>query len=167
MTVREVAARIGVSPKRIETAMKRFNIPRRKSTSRNQTGPANPRWKGVDASYAAKHMRVSKVRGRPLVCDVCGVEDPSLKYEWANLTGNYDDPSDYRRMCKSCHGKHDAVSRVNINRVRALVELCKLIAPKLGLEDRESLLASIENLVAPMRAHAPRQSSRRSGAEVQ
>ena len=28
-------------------------------------------------------------------------------YDWANLTGHYDDPNDYKRMCRSCHWKYD------------------------------------------------------------
>ena len=34
-------------------------------------------------------------------------DDESKKYDWANLTGNYNDPKDYKRMCKSCHLRYD------------------------------------------------------------
>ena len=29
------------------------------------------------------------------------------EYEWANMTGDYDNPKDYKRMCKKCHHKQD------------------------------------------------------------
>lgn len=40
-------------------------------------------------------------------CDVCGTEDKSKSYDWANLTGDYDNPQDFKRMCRSCHWKYD------------------------------------------------------------
>lgn len=34
------------------------------------------------------------------VCEVCGTVDPSKRYEWANVTGDYADVEHgYRRMC--------------------------------------------------------------------
>jgi len=42
-----------------------------------------------------------------MFCEVCGAKDQNRSYDWANLTGKYDDPSDYKRMCRSCHWKYD------------------------------------------------------------
>ena len=33
------------------------------------------------------------------------------RMEWANLTGEYQDVTDYARMCVSCHRKFDAARR--------------------------------------------------------
>lgn len=42
------------------------------------------------------------------VCEVCGTVDPSKRYEWANVTGDYADVEHgYRRMCCRCHRKFD------------------------------------------------------------
>ena len=65
-------------------------------------------WKGTEAGYNQLHRRLDHKLGRPKHCSVCGTEDPSLIYEWANLSGNYEDPTDYKRMCRPCHGKYDA-----------------------------------------------------------
>ncbi len=32
-------------------------------------------------------------------------------YEWATLTGRYDDVMDYKRLCASCHKRFDNVVR--------------------------------------------------------
>jgi hypothetical protein len=59
-------------------------------------------------SLGELHRRVAKARGRPAKCERCGATDSSLRYEWANLTGNYEDISDYERMCRTCHKRYDA-----------------------------------------------------------
>jgi hypothetical protein len=69
-------------------------------------------WKGNEAGYDALHYRLRAERGRPQRCDVCGTEDTSKTYDWANMTGHYDDPDDYKRMCRSCHLKHDGGRQV-------------------------------------------------------
>jgi hypothetical protein len=38
------------------------------------------------------------------------------RYEWANLTGRYDDVKDYARMCISCHRKYDKKRRELTNK---------------------------------------------------
>lgn len=40
-------------------------------------------------------------------CEKCGTNEPNKTYDWANLTGNYDDVNDYKMMCRSCHFKMD------------------------------------------------------------
>lgn len=67
----------------------------------------HPNWKGDAASYEAKHIRVRAQRGRPSKCERCGRTDDGVKYDWANLTGNYGDASDYQRMCRPCHRRYD------------------------------------------------------------
>jgi len=59
-------------------------------------------------SYGACHYKVRKLRGTPSLCEVCGTTT-AKKFEWANLTGNYADINDYKRMCASCHDKFDGV----------------------------------------------------------
>lgn len=58
--------------------------------------------------YSHYHQSVRRKRGKPNQCDVCGSKnDVSKTYEWANLTGKYQDINDYQRMCRSCHRNHD------------------------------------------------------------
>jgi hypothetical protein len=56
--------------------------------------------------YYDCHRIVRKTRGSPKKCELCGAENLS-RYDWANLTGNYDDINDYKRMCKPCHVRYD------------------------------------------------------------
>jgi hypothetical protein len=63
------------------------------------------------AEYAAHHYRVSKLRGKPSRCNRCGTTDLAKTYDWASLTGNYADPDDYERMCRSCHRRYDNARR--------------------------------------------------------
>ena len=107
MTQKEIASLLGCSQKAVLTAMKKYSIPRRIAAKRDQIGSKNDRWKGSDAGYQAKHLRVDTLFGKPKRCSVCGCDDPRKTYDWANLSGNYDDPTDFKRMCRSCHRKYD------------------------------------------------------------
>ena len=40
-------------------------------------------------------------------CGQCGTTDPARSYNWANLSGDYKDPTDYELMCRSCHWRFD------------------------------------------------------------
>jgi hypothetical protein len=57
-----------------------------------------------DVGKIAKHKRLYKIRGKAVAC-VWGCQHSY--YEWANLTGNYDDPLDYAQMCVRCHARFD------------------------------------------------------------
>jgi hypothetical protein len=103
----ECGIALQVSRKVIYNAMKRLGIAARKAAKRDQWGPKNTGWKGADANIVCKHKRLYRSLGQPLQCDECGTNDPKRTYDWANLTGNYDDPSDFKRMCRSCHAKYD------------------------------------------------------------
>jgi len=63
-------------------------------------------------SYSGCHYRVYSAKGKANYCASCGLNSPSGKYYWANLTGNYHDLNDYMSMCMSCHIKYDFQRRV-------------------------------------------------------
>jgi len=71
------------------------------------------KWKGDKAGYHAFHKRIQQLKGKPCLCEICGMKDTHKRYEWANLTGKYMDMSDYKRMCKPCHMKYDFQRRKN------------------------------------------------------
>lgn len=83
----------------------------KKCQSTNQKKNAAPN-KGIfkAKTYGAYHYRVRKIRGTPSLCEVCGTTT-AKKFEWANLTGRYEDVNDYKRMCTSCHNKYDNKAR--------------------------------------------------------
>jgi hypothetical protein len=70
----------------------------------------HPNWKGADAGYDAKHGRVYRLRGPARLC-VWGCEEEVTRYEWANLTGDYDDLYDFVQMCALCHHRFDNAVR--------------------------------------------------------
>jgi len=117
MTQVEIAANYGTTQKVVWRAMRNMGMACRRAAKRDQRGKNNANWKGADAGYAALHKRVEKLRGRPSKCEVCGTDAETKFYDWANLTGRYDDPGDYKRMCRSCHWKHDK-KILNIRRMR-------------------------------------------------
>lgn len=96
-----------VTQKAVFNAMRRHGIKARNSAKRDQRGPKNHMWKGDEASYGAMHIRLYARFGRVNECSVCGTNDPSKWYDWANLTGRYEDINDYQRMCRSCHRQYD------------------------------------------------------------
>lgn len=103
----EIATELGTTQKVIYNLMRRHEIPCRVAAKRDQAGAKNHGWKGERAGYQAFHLRVERRRGKPQLCDRCGTTDPSKTYDWANLTGRYDDVNDYARMCRSCHWRFD------------------------------------------------------------
>lgn len=109
-TQAEIAAAVGETQKVIWRLMLRSGIPARVAAKRNQRGPANSSWRGGDARYAALHLRVAEARGKPRRCEDCGTT-VAKRYEWANLTGKYDDTMDYKRLCASCHKIFDGIVR--------------------------------------------------------
>ena len=80
---------------------------------RQKMGALGVSWKGTKAGYTAKHLRVVKARGRPVGCERCGYSDADARYEWANLSGEYDDVGDFARMCVQCHRIYDAMRRIH------------------------------------------------------
>jgi hypothetical protein len=110
-SMREVAELAGTTVKVLQRLMPRHGIERRRAVKRDQRGPANHMWRGVEAGYQALHLRVEAARGKPKRCAACDTESQSRTYDWANLTGHYDDPQDYVRLCRHCHRRLDARRR--------------------------------------------------------
>ena len=69
-----------------------------------------------DPAYVRAHLAVNKARGKPKECSVCETTDPERVYDWANLTGHYDDITDYGRMCRKCHRAYDRERKAQIVR---------------------------------------------------
>lgn len=107
MTQSEVGAEVGLTQRVIWRLMVRHSLPTRTAAKRDQRGSKNHMWKGNDASYAAFHYRQKNMFGKARHCEICGKDDDGGHYDWANLTGQYSDPSDYKQMCRSCHWKYD------------------------------------------------------------
>ncbi len=112
MTQQEIASHFGVSQKVIFGFLKRHGIPSKRKGKRFQSGQLNSNWKGDDATYSALHLRVQVARGTPSLCSHCG--ETEGRFEWANLTGNYQDVNDYDRLCCSCHKKLDSKRRKEV-----------------------------------------------------
>lgn len=120
LTQEEVGEKLGLSQKVIWKLMIRHNLKARVAFKRDQRGPKNHMWKGDNAKYQAMHLRVANLRGEPKACMECGTEDRRKDYQWASMTGKYQDPYDYRRLCRSCHAKQDNVI-YNIRHMRKAV----------------------------------------------
>lgn len=73
------------------------------SRSCSKSKENHPLWKGDAAKYVALHQRVWREFGKASAC-VWGCEGT---YEWANMTGRYEDVYDYTSMCVSCHQSYD------------------------------------------------------------
>ena len=115
-TMREVAELAGTSVKVLQRLMPRHGIERRSAVKRDQRGEKNHMWRGTGASYQALHRRVESVRGKPSRCACCDTTDPDASYEWANLSGDYEDINDYARLCVPCHRRLDARRRAATGR---------------------------------------------------
>ena len=107
LTIERVGKILGRSRSSIQQHLKRNGIAVRPSCGCNHGF-----WKGNSASYDAFHARLRKAKGQPQSCDECKTCDPSKTYEWANLTGNYSDLEDYKRLCRGCHRRYDHGRRI-------------------------------------------------------
>lgn len=76
--------------------------------------------KFYSTTYGSLHYKVRKIRGTPKECEECKTTT-AKKYDWANLTGKYYDPYDYKRLCVSCHNKLDNKIQ-NINKNKLIVK---------------------------------------------
>ena len=95
----------------VQTVLKLYGAKMRTSAKRNQSGSANHMWRGNEAGYKALHLRVAALRGKPSSCEWCDAAGYTGRFEWANLTGHYEDVDDYIRLCVPCHRKFDADRR--------------------------------------------------------
>lgn len=93
--------------KKLKPHSKAWNNKIRRSLMGHPVSDKVKNGKGDNAGYSAFHKRVSLKRGTPSLCEICKTTKKSIRYEWANLTGNYADIMDYKRMCKPCHMKYD------------------------------------------------------------
>jgi hypothetical protein len=107
----EIAVAISTTQKVVWRIMLNHDIRTRVAAKRDQWGSNNDSWRGDAAGYQAQHLRVETVRGKPASCFRCGKHDAGLRYEWANLTGCYEDTDDYERMCVPCHRQYDSARR--------------------------------------------------------
>lgn len=72
-------------------------------------GSGNNKWKGDAVGYNAVHGWISRWKGKPDKCEVCGKDKLKHRsYQWANIDHQYRRVlEDYIRMCVSCHRKYD------------------------------------------------------------
>ena len=136
----EIAAATGTTQKIIWRLMRRHGLTARVAAKRDQRGAKNVMWRGDAARYAALHLRVATVRGSPSECFHCGTTD-APKFEWANLTGHYEDVSDYVRLCSSCHHKMDGHVN-NLPKPKLTLEQAHDIRNRRANGERLSVLAA-------------------------
>ena len=83
----------------------------RKNPMFGKKAAQHPRWTGDKVNYFGVHDWMTAEYGQPKHCEDCGTTDPSKRYEWANISGEYRrDLSDFKRLCKYCHNNHDKVN---------------------------------------------------------
>lgn len=107
MTYVELAKIDGRNSVTLFEILKHYSVKSRSVARRDQLGNKNFSWKGNFAKIDALHARINVLKGKPKECAVCGKKALHATYDWANLTGHYEDLNDYKRMCRSCHKKYD------------------------------------------------------------
>lgn len=115
MSQKEIGEKYNTTQRVVYTWFRKLEIKTRIPFKRNQKGENNSSWKGDNATYAALHYRVEAKRGKPHFCEACGNMN-ATRYEWVNLTGNYQDTMDYARMCVPCHRQYDKKRRELTNK---------------------------------------------------
>lgn len=113
----EVGEILGVSQKSVCKAMRRNGIKARVAAKRNQLMENNSSWKADKAGRQAFHKRLYAEFGKPKSCSMCGTTE-AKHFDYANLTGRYEDINDYLPMCRSCHWIYDK----KINNIKHMKE---------------------------------------------
>lgn len=109
-SMHDAAKELGVADATVWRVLRRAGIARKPvGHKRDSSGPRNHKWKGDNATYSTLHQRVSRYRGTPSKCEKCGTTDPCATYDWANMTGDYHNVNDYKRLCRSCHWSNDGI----------------------------------------------------------
>ncbi len=118
MSQAEIARSLGCSQPSVCLIMKRVSVAPRPSRRRPGmwTGENSDSWAGESITYKGAHIRVNRMRGRAKQCEDCKTTDPRKSYDWANLTGEFHDIWDYKRLCRNCHRKFDRRRRVEATR---------------------------------------------------
>lgn len=115
-TQHEIAAALGMTQKVVFNLMRRHGIKARIAAKRDQRGENNASWKGSEAGKQAFHRRLYALHGKPTCCLVCGTVS-AKSYDYANISGRYEDIDDYVPLCRSCHWRYDdKVSNITTNR---------------------------------------------------
>ena len=84
-------------------------------------------WKGDDVGYDALHSWVSREKGRPKHCELCGSSD---NVDWANKDHKYKRVlDDFISLCRKCHYHYDNDSKIKFCKL----ERCKSIHFAKGL----------------------------------
>lgn len=72
------------------------------------TKHTHPRWKGDNAGYVSKHMRIYRWFGKASKCENKNCLHKSKVYDWANKSKKYlSKRNDWLMLCRSCHKKYD------------------------------------------------------------
>ena len=77
-------------------------------------GERNGFWKGDDVGYHGLHKWIASERGKPTLCEHCGLCDPDhpKRFQWANKSHEYRrELNDWIRLCSRCHFKYDEQHR--------------------------------------------------------
>ncbi len=91
---------------------KRSKAQIKKAREYHPRGVNHPFWKGDKVSKGALHKWLGRNYGKPKECVDCGEYDPTIRYQWANISGKYKrDIKDYKRLCPKCHAAFDEALR--------------------------------------------------------
>lgn len=67
-------------------------------------------------NYYEIHSRIRRMYGEPRSCEECGTTKAKF-YDWSNVSLKYKKSrSDWKRLCRPCHGRHDSSKRSNKRR---------------------------------------------------
>lgn len=85
---------------------------------RGQTaGRNNVKWKGDNATYAAKHMWIRYHYGGANMCESDDCSRKSKNYHWSNVSGLYKrDRKDWQQLCVPCHKIYDLARKKQLKR---------------------------------------------------
>ena len=95
------------------------SIETRKKISDSMSETKNYAWLGDKVGYFGLHVWVTKWKGSPKHCEMCGNDKlRSRQYHWANIDHKYNRVlDDFIRMCVKCHKRYDIdVLKIKVNR---------------------------------------------------
>ena len=68
-------------------------------------------WKGDNVGYKGLHKWVKKCKGKPKICEHCGIDCEEKRLEWANIDHKYKrNLDDFISLCCKCHRCYDKLN---------------------------------------------------------
>lgn len=105
----------------------RLGKPHTEETKNKMRGEKNPKWRGDESGYRAKHSWINNNYGKATKCSICLKTGNGKEIHWANKDHKYRlKREDWFEACSSCHGEYDKTNKLRKHKCSHIGEAEKI-----------------------------------------